>query len=257
MTAQADLALLVDAAREAGSLAMERLGLGVTVQTKPGGSPVSDADLAVDALLNQRLLTARPDYGWLSEETADDPARLEKSRVFVVDPIDGTVAFIKNKPWWAVSVAVVENGRPIAGVVFAPALDELYAAAAGRGATLNGAPLTTSRATTLDDAAVLGDARLLAPPAWPAMRLASRNSVAYRMALVAAGVFDAAIAPTSKNEWDLAAADLIGAEAGALSTDSLGRRFRYNQPDTRRPSLVCAGPALHSLILQRLARNSG
>jgi myo-inositol-1(or 4)-monophosphatase len=257
VTAQADLALLVDAAREAGALATQRLAQGVTVQTKAGGSPVSDADLAVDALLTERLLAGRPDYGWLSEETADDPARLEKSRVFVVDPIDGTVAFIKQKPWWAVSVAVVEDGQPIAGVVFAPALDELYAAAAGEGATLNGAALRASRTSVLNDAAVLGDARLLAPPAWPPMRLASRNSVAYRMALVAAGAFDAAIAPTSKNEWDLAAADLICAEAGALSTDSLGRAFTYNQPDTRRPSLVCAGPALHSLILQRLARNSG
>ncbi|MBN9319656.1 MAG: 3'(2'),5'-bisphosphate nucleotidase CysQ [Caulobacterales bacterium 68-7] len=252
-----DLALLIDAAREAGALASNRLAAGVTVKAKPGGSPVTDADLAVDALLQRRLIEARPDYGWLSEETADDPARLSKSRVFVVDPIDGTVAFFKNKPWWAVSIAVVEAGQPIAGVVYAPALDELYTAAMGQGAHLGGVRLQASAREALEDAAVLGDARVLAPPDWPVMRIAGRNSVAYRMCLVASGAFDAAIAPTSKNEWDLAAADLIAREAGALSTDVDGSPFDYNRPDTRRPSLVCAAPALHALIVARLTRNSG
>ena len=256
MTPGADLDLLIEAAREAGALASQRLAAGVTVEAKPGGSPVTDADLAVDALLHERLLAARPDYGWLSEETTDDPDRLSRRRLFVVDPIDGTVAFFKHKPWWSVSIAVVEDGRPIAGVVYAPALDELYSAAVGQGARLGKARLQASRAALLENAVVLGDARLLTPPAWPAMQVSNRNSVAYRMSLVAAGAADAAIAPTSKNEWDLAAADLIAAEAGALSTDGLGQAFAYNQPDTRRPSLVCAGPALHSLILERLGRTS-
>jgi myo-inositol-1(or 4)-monophosphatase len=252
-----DLSLLIDATLEAGALAVRRLAEGVKVWGKAGGSPVTDADIAVDRLLFDRLTAARPDYGWLSEETADDAARLSKSRVFVVDPIDGTVAFFKGKPWWAVCVAVVEDGRPIAGVVYAPAVNELYSAAAGHGARLGDVTLKASATASLEGADILGDARLLAPPAWPPMQVTSRNSVAYRMSLVAAGAFDGAIAPTPKNEWDLAAADLICAEAGALSTDALGRSFIYNQPDTRRPSLVCAGPALHALILKRLAANSG
>jgi myo-inositol-1(or 4)-monophosphatase len=251
-----DLDLILDAAREAGALALAARAKGVKIWSKEGGSPVTDADLAVDALLKERLRAARPDYGWLSEETVDDPARLTTGRQFVVDPIDGTVAFMKDKPWFAVSVAVVENGRPVAGVVHAPALDETYAAVAGGGATLNGAPLAPSLATVLDGAAMLGDARMFAHPAWPqpwpAMRVEARNSIAYRICLVAAGAFDAAIALTPKSEWDLAAADLICGEAGALLTDHLGRKFAYNRPNPTVPSLVCANRALHPLILSRV-----
>jgi len=251
-----DLDLILDAAREAGALALAARAKGVKIWSKEGGSPVTDADLAVDALLKERLRAARPDYGWLSEETVDDPARLTTGRQFVVDPIDGTVAFMKDKPWFAVSVAVVEDGRPVAGVVHAPALDETYAATAGGGATLNGAPLVPSLSTTLDGAAMLGDAKMFAHPAWPepwpAMRVEARNSIAYRICLVAAGAFDAAIALTPKSEWDLAAADLICGEAGALLTDHLGRKFAYNRPNPTVPSLVCANRALHPLILSRV-----
>ncbi|AYV45516.1 3'(2'),5'-bisphosphate nucleotidase CysQ [Caulobacter flavus] len=252
----ADLDLILDAAREAGALALAARARGVTIWSKDGGSPVTDADLAVDALLKERLRAARPDYGWLSEETVDDPARLTTGRQFVVDPIDGTVAFMKDKPWFAVSVAVVEDGRPIVGVVHAPALDETYAATLGGGATLNGAPLAPSLSTALDGAAMLGDAKMFAHPAWPQpwppMRIEARNSIAYRICLVAAGAFDAAIALTPKSEWDLAAADLICGEAGALLTDHLGRKFAYNRPNPTVPSLVCANRALHPLILSRV-----
>lgn len=252
----ADLDLILDAAREAGALALAARAKGVTIWSKDGGSPVTDADLAVDALLKERLRAARPEYGWLSEETVDDPARLTTGRQFVVDPIDGTVAFMKDKPWFAVSVSVVEDGRPIAGVVHAPALDETYAATLGGGATLNDAPLAPSLSTALDGAAMLGDAKMFAHPAWPQpwppMRVEARNSIAYRICLVAAGAFDAAIALTPKSEWDLAAADLICAEAGALLTDHLGGKFAYNRPNPTVPSLVCANRALHPLILSRV-----
>ncbi|MET0274660.1 MAG: inositol monophosphatase family protein, partial [Phenylobacterium sp.] len=113
-----DLALIEDAAREAGELARRLRDEGLQVEYKSADStPITNADVAADAFLKERLLGARPDYGWLSEETADDPARLAKARLFVVDPIDGTRAFLKGRPWWSVSVAVVEDGRPIAGVV--------------------------------------------------------------------------------------------------------------------------------------------
>ncbi|WP_165190704.1 3'(2'),5'-bisphosphate nucleotidase CysQ [Caulobacter soli] len=251
-----DLDLILTAAREAGALALSAREGGLKIWSKDGGSPVTDADLAVDALLKDRLGAARPDYGWLSEETADDPARLSTTRQFVVDPIDGTAAYLKGKPWFAVSIAVVENGRPIAGVVHAPALDETYVATLGGGATLNGAPISPSDTEDLEDAAMLGDARMFVHPSWPTpwppMRVESRNSIAYRLCLVAAGAFDAAIALSSKNEWDLAAADLICAEAGAALTDHLGRTFTYNRANPLLPSVVCANRALHPLILSRV-----
>src|SRR3546814_10253556 len=127
MTVASDLELIVQAAHEAGELAATLRRRGLEVEYKPGDStPVTNADLAADALLTERLRGARPDYGWLSEETADAPDRLRRKRLFVVDPIDGTRAFLNDKPWWAVSIAVVEAHRPVAGVVFAPQLEETY-----------------------------------------------------------------------------------------------------------------------------------
>lgn len=251
-----DLALIEAAAREAGELAMRMRAEGVRKWSKDGGSPVTEADIAVDRLLKERLTAARPGYGWLSEETMDDPSRLAQRRLFVVDPIDGTAAFIKDRPWWAVSIAVVEDGRPVAGAVHAPVLEETYTAAKGGGARLNGAPIAASQALDLDDCAMLGDAKMFIDPRWPtpwpAMRVETRNSIAYRMCLVASGAFDAAVALSAKNEWDLAAADLICAEAGALVTDHKGQAFVYNDANPRAPSLVCAAPALHPLILERV-----
>jgi myo-inositol-1(or 4)-monophosphatase len=251
-----DLDLILTAAREAGALALSARGEGLKIWSKEGGSPVTDADLAVDALLKNRLGAARPAYGWLSEETADDPARLATPRQFVVDPIDGTVAFMKGKPWFAVSIAVVEAGRPVAAVVHAPALDETYAATLGGGATLNGVAISPSDTDDLEDAAMLGDAKMFAHPVWaepwPPMRVESRNSIAYRLCLVAAGAFDAAVALSPKNEWDLAAADLVCAEAGAVLSDHQGRAFIYNRANPLLPSVVCANRALHPLILSRV-----
>ena len=251
-----DLDLILQAAKEAGELALSARESGLKIWSKDGGSPVTDADLAVDTLLKTELTAERPDYGWLSEETADDPARLTTRRQFVVDPIDGTVAFMKNKPWFAVSIAVVENGQPIAGVVHAPALDETYAATIEGPATLNGRPVAPSATDALFGAAMLGDAKMFAHPAWrepwPEMRIESRNSIAYRMCLVAAGTFDAAIALSPKSEWDLAAADLICRRAGAWLSDHKGRDFAYNRPVPTVPSLVCANKALAPLILSRV-----
>ena len=254
---EADLELIRAAALEAGRLALEARAEGLKVWSKEGGSPVTDADLAVDTLLKLRLKTARPNYGWLSEETADDEARLQMRRLFVVDPIDGTAAYIRNKPWFTVCVAVVEDGRPTAAVVHAPELCETYEATAGGGAWLNGAPIAPSARTELDGAAMLGDARMFAdarwPTPWPPMRIESRNSIAYRMALVASGAFDAALALTPKNDWDLAAADLIASEAGAFVADHRGRPFLYNRAEPMQRSLLCAAPGLGELILTRVS----
>lgn len=250
-----DLELIRNAVRAAGELALSEREAGLTIWSKSGGSPVTSADLAVDTLLRDRLLTARPDYGWLSEETADTTERLTKRRIFVVDPIDGTVAYMKDKPWWCIPIAVVEDSRPVAAVIHAPMLNETFVATLGGGATLNGRPISPSDTTDLDDASVLADARLMEgplwPEPWPPMRYEKRNALAYRMALVAAGAFDAAIALTPKWDWDVCAGALIAEEAGAKVSDHHGRPWRFNQPDPRQTSLICAAPGLHPLILKR------
>lgn len=251
-----DIDLIEEAACEVGDLAVQLHAEGLDIWRKEGGTPVTNADIRIDRILKERLTAARPDYGWLSEETADDPSRLSQKRLFVVDPIDGTAAYMKGKPWWSVSIAVVEDGRPVAGVVHAPALNETYLAEHGAGATMNGNRIRASEVADLEDCAMLGDAKMFLHPAWPrpwpSMRVETRNSIAYRMCLVASGAFDAAVALSAKAEWDLAAADLICGEAGARATDHLGRAFIYNDPNPLAPSLICAAPALHPLLIERV-----
>jgi myo-inositol-1(or 4)-monophosphatase len=252
-----DLALILDAAHEAGALAHDLRLKGLEIEYKDAdGSPVTNADLAADRLLTRRLRGARPDYGWLSEETADDADRLARRRIFVVDPIDGTRAFLKGRPWWSVAIAVVEDGQAVAGVVFAPEVAETYAAAAGQGATRNGEAIRHSDVASLDDCRMVGDPVVFGhwswPEPWPAMRIEQRSSTAYRMCLVAAGEFDAAVAPLRKADWDVAAGDLIAREAGCFVGDHMGRAFRYNRTRPSQASLICAAPALAPLILDRV-----
>jgi myo-inositol-1(or 4)-monophosphatase len=254
----ADLQLIVEAALEAGELAADLRRRGLEIEYKAEDrTPVTNADLAADALLTRLLREARPDYGWLSEETADDSDRLHRRRLFVVDPIDGTRAFLNDRPWWAVSIAVVEDDRPTTGVVFAPQLNETYAAAVGEGATLNGRPIRASGISQIKDCGMVADARLFGlphwPTPWPAMRVEQRNSTAYRMCLVASGAFDAAVTLMPKHDWDLAAADLIAGEAGAFVGNHVGASFVYNGPRPLQANLVCAAPGLAPLILERLS----
>ncbi len=251
-----DLALIIEAAHAAGALARDIRHNGLEVEHKEDNTPVTNADLAADALLTERLRSARPHYGWLSEETADARDRLDCRRIFVVDPIDGTRAFLNDRPWWSVAIAVVEDGRAVAGVVFAPETGETYAAIAGQGATRNGEAIRTSTTTVLEDCRMAGDPAIFRHPAWPrpwpAMRVEPRNSTAYRMCLVAAGEFDAAVAPVRKSDWDVAAGDLIAREAGCFVGDHNGEAFRYNRVRPSQASLICATPALAPLILARV-----
>ena len=250
-----DLELIRQAAIDAGALALAEREAGLKIEAKPGGSPVTSGDLKVDAMLRERLLGARPDYGWLSEETADSTERLGRRRIFIVDPIDGTIAYMKRTPWWCVPIAVVEDGQVLAAVIHAPVMNETYEATRGGGARRNGEPIAASDIDTLEDASFLGDARLIEGPhwaePWPTVRFEKRNALAYRMALVAAGAFDAAIALTPKWDWDVAAGSLIAEEAGAVVSDHHGRPWRFNRPDPRQSSLVCAAPALHPQIVRR------
>jgi myo-inositol-1(or 4)-monophosphatase len=255
--AEADRDLLIAAVREAGAIAREGYASVTKTWEKSKGNPVTETDLAVDRFLNERLRRARPDYGWLSEETADTPERLGACRIFIVDPIDGTLAFIKRKPEFAVCAAVVEDGAPVAAAIYNPITEELFAAAQGLGATLNGAAIRVSARSKLEGCRMLVARDVITHPAWPTpwppMDIGKRASIAYRMALVANGTYDAMMALSSKYEWDSAAGALIVTEAGGLATTHARTALAYNQPAPTHRSLVCAGPALHEAIMARTA----
>jgi myo-inositol-1(or 4)-monophosphatase len=209
-------------------------------------------------MLRAELCAARPGYGWLSEETPDTPDRLRAERVFIVDPIDGTRAFIAGKKAWAHSLAVAERGRVVAGVVLLPAHGRTYAAAAGAGATRDGAAIAPTGRSALDGASVLTTGGQLSAAHWPggapAVERHFRPSLAYRMCLAAEGRFDAMVTFREAWEWDVAAGDLIAREAGAAVTDRDGAAAVYNSPGAKVAGMVVAGPALHAEIL---ARRSG
>lgn len=253
---QDDLKLLERAAQHAGALAMQWFGTDMEVQDKGKNHPVTQADLAVDRYLHETLRAARPDYGWLSEETVDDESRLTCKRTFVVDPIDGTRAFIRGDPHFAVSLAVVEDGQPITGVVFNPAKRRLYAAAKDQGATCDGGRIQVHQCTDLSGCHMIAHKDLFRwkkwPRKWPGMKVSPRNSMAWRMALVASGHADGTLTLRPKSDWDLAAADLIAREAGAKVTDPFGREFCYNLHSTRKAGVICAGKRLHALIEERI-----
>ena len=242
--------------REAGVLALGRVGNHGDVREKPGLGPVSETDLAVNGLLSAGLLAARPGYGWLSEESEDGPARLAARRTFVVDPIDGTRAFLAGDPSWAVVVAVVEAGRPVAAVVHLPALERTYVALAGGGARCNGVPIRVTGRVEVEGARVLAAAGQMAPVHWqgrtPAVERHFRPSLAYRLCLVAGGEADAALSFRDTWEWDLVAGDLIVCEAGGIVTDRTGAEPVYNREKPILPGLIAAGPALHARIVARL-----
>lgn len=237
-------------AREAGALALSFFGQTPKAWTKAGDSPVTEADIAVDRLLHQRLLAARPDYGWLSEETADSASRLSARRLFVVDPIDGTRGFIGGRTDWTVSLAVVDAGRPVAAALFAPVAGDLYAAAAGAGATRNGTPMAVTGTADPAQARVAGGKAKVDVPLPEFGEIIPRvASLALRIGLVAAGAIDGAFASVGSHDWDIAAADLLVTEAGGRLTDFTGTPPAYNRPHPRHPSLVAAGPGLHRALL--------
>lgn len=258
MPAPDDLSLLVEAAREAGEIASRYWRTDQEVRDKGAGAgPVSEADLAVDAHLRQRLTAARPDYGWLSEETEDTPARLAARRCFIVDPIDGTRAYVEGQRDWAHSLAITENGRPIAACVYLPQRDKLYTAAAGAGARLNDAPIRVAGRDREAGAKVLSNTASLNPALWPRglpdVKRHFRPSIAYRLCLVAEGAFDAMLTLRPTWHWDVAAGALVCAEAGAKVADQAGAVLRFNTPEPRSPGCLAAAPALTDALLARLA----
>ena len=247
---------LATAVREAGAFALQRFRSPLKSWTKGGNSPVSEVDIAVDEMLRARLAAAAPDCAWLSEESVDDPVRLNARRLWIVDPIDGTRAFLAHREDWAVSAALVEGGRPVAAALFRPADDTMFLAAAGQGATINGKPATPRPGRDFDGARAAGPKRplealtSLCPGIEPLPKV---HSLALRLAMVAAGTVDIAFAGPDSHDWDIAAADLIVHEAGGALTTFDGRPPAYNRPNPVHGALAAAGRNRHAALLRLIA----
>jgi myo-inositol-1(or 4)-monophosphatase len=244
---------LADAAEaivhEAAAMAMERWRTDFRHWDKVPGSPVCEVDLVVDRLLRDRLGVLLPDAGWLSEETADSPERLSRSRVWVVDPIDGTRDYIRGRPGWAVSVALVEHGRVVLGLLDAPARGERWRAMAGDGAIRNGVALRAGIRAELTGARV--PIETLPRSDRDLVAVAKPNSIALRIGMVAADEADLVATRRWGHEWDIAAAALIAAEAGATVTDALGGALAFNQADPRAFGVLATTAPLHAAALTR------
>jgi myo-inositol-1(or 4)-monophosphatase len=256
----ADLALLLEAAEGAGAIARRHFRKGGRIWEKGDGQgPVTEADLAVNDHLRRVLRAGRPGWGWLSEEDAalDDPARLAAETVFIVDPIDGTRAFAAGETGFAHALAVVRAGVPVAAVVHLPLRALTYAATRGGGAWLNGRPIAPSSRAEPDGARVLTARTSLDPALWPgglpALERHFRPSLAWRLALVAEGAFDAAFSHRPTWDWDIAAASLIAAEAGARVTDAAGAPLRFNTAAAQNSGVLAAPPMLHAALRRRLS----
>nr|WP_281980912.1 3'(2'),5'-bisphosphate nucleotidase CysQ [Thalassorhabdomicrobium marinisediminis] len=253
----ADLSLLIDAARTAGEIATGYFRAAPEVWEKSDGQgPVTEADLHVNRQLSADLQAARPDYGWLSEETEDGESRQATERQFIIDPIDGTRAFIEGNKDWAHSLAIAEHGEVIAAVVYLPERDALYAAAKGAGATLNGAPIHAASNRQMERATVLSSKLNVKPEYWtnvcPPFKRTFRSSLAYRMALVAEGRFDGMLTLRPTWEWDVAAGALLVSEAGGHATDQRGQPARFNNRHPQVNGMVAAG-GIHKDLIEALA----
>jgi myo-inositol-1(or 4)-monophosphatase len=248
-----DAALLADTVREAGALALSLFRTDLKNWTKGTSSPVSEADIAVNDLLENRLRSATPDYGWLSEESADDEARLGKRLVWIVDPIDGTRAYLAHREDWCVSVALVEDTSPVLAAVFAPASEEFFFAARGQGASRNDSPVQATSGTGLDFARMAGPKPLVQrlSPSSDEITLHPRiGSLALRLCRVAQGSLDAAFAGAQSRDWDLAAANLIVQEANGKMTALSGDSIQYNRREVAHGVLVAAGRDRHARIVE-------
>jgi myo-inositol-1(or 4)-monophosphatase len=255
-TAAEDLELLRSSAVTAGIIASGYFRKDVKTWTKGIDSPVSEADIVVDKYLRAALETARPGYGWLSEESADDLARFDAKRVFVVDPIDGTRGFIKGEDSWCVCLAVVEDGAATAGVVYAPVRDEMYEASVGGGARLNGSPLIRRRPPERRAPVIPAPGAVhheLQEAGLDYSRGGYYPSLAYRLVQVATGRLDAAVARRGSHDWDIAAAAVILSEAGVELQDVCQEAVRFNKTDVRHGALAAFAelslkPVLHDAL---------
>lgn len=257
-TLEEDAALLCRLAQEAGDLAMSYLHRGGAQSwNKTAGGPVTEADLAVNRLCAGTLKSARPDYGWLSEETLDDPAARQKSRCWVIDPIDGTRAYMDGTPDWCIGLSVVEDGKAVAGVVYAPALGQFYEARRGAGARRNGTPIRVSTRDQEAGSRLITNEGMMTHPGWrepwPHVNLArpKPNATLLRLALVAAGDWDGVLVLAEKADWDLAAGAVLISEAGGQVTTHAGEQLVFNRAVPAQRSVLASGNGLHPLLVRR------
>ncbi len=240
--------------REAGEVALKFFGRNPVVQTKEDNTPVTEADFAVDRHINTRLREVCPGYGWISEESHAEPA-LKSSRTWIVDPIDGTRAFVRERDDWCISIGLVENGEVILAGIYQPRTGDIYEAHRGYGATLNGRPASVSPKRKIEGCRVIAYEQALSRPEWPEpwpdMTYSHLNSMALRLANVASGDSDAVVTLSGKSDWDLAAGDLLVQEAGGKITDFGGQPFRYGGDVLRKPDIVAAGKFLHPGLVER------
>jgi myo-inositol-1(or 4)-monophosphatase len=253
-SADEDLDRAMEAVREAGDMARKRFRTGVKAWRKADGTPVSDVDLEVDKLLRELLAQARPYYGWHSEES-QSRSPLTSERFWLVDPIDGTIAFLGDNDSWCISLALIEKGRPILGIIHAPAQRTIYSAVHGRGAKLNGVPISVSSRQNLEGARLIVNPSALKPQRWqnplPMIERLTVPSLALRLAHVAQGLCDGALALSYKHDWDLAAGDLLVREAQGVISDLDGRALRYDPGHPQRSGFVGANHAIHAALLAR------
>ena len=237
--------------REAGALARKTAQSAFRHWTKgEDRSPVTEADIAVNDLLHQQLTALCPGAGWLSEETAEIPS--STTLMWIVDPIDGTRAFISGRADWSISVALVEDGRPLVAALYAPVSEEIFLAARGTGATLNGTPIKANEGDGLRGAKIAGPKRYLdrfANLAEGTLAQPKVHSLALRLARVAQGALDAAFASRGSHDWDLAAADLLVHEAGGALTDFTGRPLKYSGSQAVHGALIAAGQPRHDALI--------
>lgn len=248
----ADLELALRAVRAAGEAVMGAFRSGAEVRYKGPDQPVTDADLAADRLLREALQGERPEYGWLSEETADSPERLSRERVWVVDPIDGTRSYVDGRAEFSLVVGLAVRGRAVLGVVYNPATGELYHAAEGGGAFLGGEPIRaggdSGRRVLLASRSEIRRGELAAFGDWSLHPL---GSTAYKMAKVADGTGDVFLSRGPKSEWDVCGAEVVVREAGGRVADSLGGELRYNRPDPRVRGVIAARPGVYEEVRAR------
>lgn len=254
---KADVALLIESVREAGKIARKYFRGEYKSWDKGPGNPVTEADIAIDRSLREVLLAARPNYGWLSEESEDDPERLACEKTFIVDPIDGTIGFLKGRPQFTIVASVVQAGRPVSAAIYNPITEEMYDAVHENGARLNDEPISVSKKETLEGCRILAPRVYFEPEHWrspwpSSLEIETRSSIAYRLALVAEGKFDAVLSLTAKHDWDLSAGDLVLNEAGGCVTTPGGEILTYNNPKPLQRGILSAGPTLHARLKERI-----
>jgi len=254
-----ELEVAVDAARAAGALVRHWYEGTVTVRDKSHDNPLTEADTEANQCIHEHISTAFPHDGWLSEETKDSPGRLHKARVWIIDPLDGTKEFLLRIPEFCVCIALAEAGQPVLGVSYNPVTDELFAGGPGHGVTLNGAAVHVSDVRDLARARMLASRSETKRGEWTEfeaeLSVEVTGSVAFKLALIAAGRGDATFSLTPKNEWDICAGAALIAGAGGRITDRHGDLLRFNQPDPWRPGIIASNGVLHDPIVAMLRRH--